>query len=395
MLHSRKSSPFDGPSTGFQTYYGHQKVFATRCWHEVHPASSKHTPWCSTCAAARARTRLDAAQRNLVAEGGLAPAEYLRDRRWNTARIKHDIAKQRLERDRKRDQLRWEREQAWDEAHQQYDSLHPQAAADLTERAECPLCAQSMEGQVTHIPEVQIARDMTWWELPGGLVVEHGLMPETPPPSRNRRRKPECRHEGSKALHQLIQRLRAAMYAADVHRQAWNARRRNECAVRRKHGLGEDFQIYPEFWDSPISGYISLRNHQQIIENQRVAERKARGNTTRLRPPRSSLSYSETSEGWEVDQDLIETLSQEEERARISKAARKVAEEVGYLYFVGAIDGIEEWRDDFMRSDRNLIVRTQVPNSETSGSEDSADGDSKNEDEYDEEDIDKMDVDEP
>ncbi|KAI8943156.1 hypothetical protein NX059_001185 [Plenodomus lindquistii] len=317
----------------------------------------------------------------------------MRDRRWNTARIKHDIAKQRLERDRKRDQLRWEREQAWNEAHQQYASQHPQAAADLTELAVCGLCASAAADRTTDLPEVQIAREVAWWERSGGLVVDHGQMPETPPPSRNRPRKPEHRREGSKLLHQLIQNLRASMRATEVHRQAWEARHRNECAVRRKHGLGADFLIYPEFWDVPISGYVSLRNYQQIQENQRMIQRKARGNTPRSRPPRSSLSYSESSEGWEVDQNIIETFCQEENRARMARAARKVAEEVGYLYFVGQIDGVEEWRDDFMRSDKSLIIRARIPNSETSGSEDSADGDSKNEDDE-ENDIDEMDVDE-
>ncbi|KAH9867093.1 hypothetical protein IAQ61_007685 [Plenodomus lingam] len=393
MLLSPTTMPFDTRSLGFQTYYGHPKIFATKCWHEVHPASSRRTPWCPTCAAARARARLDAAQRNLVAEGGLAPAEFMRDRRWNTARIKHNIAKQRRERERKRDQLRWEREQAWDEAHRQYYSHHPQATADFTECAECPLCTSTMVEQTTVEPDIQTTCELAWWEHPGALLVEHGVMPDTPPPSRNRRRKPEPQREGSKILQHIIQNRRASMHAAEVQRQAWEARHRKECAVRRKHGLGEDYPIYPEFWDAPISGYISLRNHQKILENQRMAERKKRGNRPRSRPPRSSLSYSETLESWEIDQDLLEALCQEEERARIAKVARKVAEEVGYLYFVGAIDGMEEWRDDFMRSNRSLVVRSHIANSETSGSEDSADGDSKN-DEDDEDYVDKMDIDE-
>lgn len=322
----------------------------------------------------------------------------MRDRRWNTARIKYDIAKQRLERDRKRDQLRWEREQVWDDVHQEHYCQYPQVAADLTESAECPLCTSTIVEQTTVVREIHEAPELAWWERPGALAVEHDQLPETPAPSHDQRRKLGPRRQGSKALRHIIQNLRTSMCTTDVHRQAWEARHRNECAVRRKHGLGDEFQIFPEFWDSPISGYMSLRNHQQVLANQRMAERRARGNQPRPKLPRSSLSYSETPEGWQVDQDLIKTLYQEEERVRIERGAQKVAEEVGYLYFVGAIDGFEEWRDDFMRSDRNLIIRTHVPNSETSGSEDSADGDSKNEDDDDddddENDIDEMDVDE-
>lgn len=123
-----------------------------------------------------------------------------------------------------------------------------------------------------------------------------------------------------------------------------------------------------------------------------MAARKARGNTTRPRPPCSPLSHSETAESCHVDPAWLEAFHREEEQARAEKEANKVAEEVGYLYFVGAIDGMEAWKDDFVRSNRTLVVRTQTLNSETSGSEDSEDCDDGNESP---EDIEMMDIDEP
>lgn len=382
---------FASQASGYQTFHGHQKVIATKCWHEIHPGSSAHTPWCPPCATSQTRAKLDAAQRNLVAEGGLTPAEGVRNRSWNTARIRHEIAKQRLRRVRVRDQLRWEREQAWNEEHRRHDCERLQTATDSESLAKCLFCASIAIEQSAYRHGAQIANNLPWWESPGALVVEQGLMPQTPPPSRNRRHKPAHRYESSKALRQIIQSARETMLVADVCRQVWNVQHRTELAVRQKHGLGEDFQIYPGFWESPISGYISLRNHQQIQEAQRMAERKARGNTTRPRPPPSSLSYSESLEGWDVDAGWIETQCQEEEQARVERAVRKIGEEVGYLYFVGAIDGMDMWKDDFMRSNRNLIVRNQVLNSETSGSEDSKDGDDGFEDA---DDVEMMDIDE-
>ena len=379
-------------AAGYPTYRGHQKVVATKCWHEIHPASSGHTPWCPKCAESHTRAKLDAAQRNIVAEGGLAPAVCTRDRPWNMARVRHEIAKQRLERERERDQLRWEREQAWDEAHRQYDFERLPTVADYGDRAECPLCATIANEQAADIPNVRSDIDLPWWECPGALVMEQGVMPQTPPPSRNRRRKPENQHERSEALRQIIRSVRETMLAANSCRRVWEERHRTELAIRRKYGLGEDFQIHPDFWGSPLSGYASLRKHQQAREAQRMAERRARGNTTRPRPPRSPLSYSETAESCNVDLAWIEAQHQEEEQARLEREAIKVAEEVGYLYFVGAIDGMAAWQDDFMRSDRTLVVRAQVLNSETSGSEDSED--------YDDgagsaEDVEMMDIDGP
>lgn len=387
MMLTPLHTPPAGPSWGCQAYYGHQKVITTRCGHEVHPASSRRTPWCPACTASHAKAKLDAAQKKLVAGGGLTPPEHMRDRRWNIARLKHNIAKQRIEKSRREDQLRWEREQAWDEAHERYDSQRAQAAADFKSLAECPVCASTVASYPNAVPNAQIAKDVSWWERPSAPVVEFSSRPLTPPQSRYQRRKREPEGSGSKALRQIIQNLRASVAAADADRRAWELRGRIESGVRRKHSLGEDFQVNPDFWESPIHGLFSLRSYQQAQDSKRLAERRARGNMSRPLPPRSSLSYSEVAEELEVEQGWAETLAQKEEKEELEREARKVAEEVGYLYFVGLADATETWKDDYLRSDRQLVVRTHVTNSETSGSE--------NEDDDADDDVDEMDIDEP
>lgn len=88
---------------------------------------------------------------------------------------------------------------------------------------------------------------------------------------------------------------------------------------------------------------------------------------------------------------------QTEERDLLERETQKVAEEVGYLYFRGPIHIIQSWDEDLLRSDRRLVVRTHVADSETSdtsGTEsDGIEEDEEEEKEKEKEGGDKMDVD--
>ena len=342
-------------------------------------------PWCPACIASLTRANLHAAQQKVVTEGGLTPTGYLRDRRWNQARLKHEIANKRLEKVRKEDQLRWEREQAWDDAHQRYYSQCAQAAAGFQNATECPICASMVAASPSDTPKMEVAKAVAWWEHPDALAREQ-IVPRNPTRLRHQPRQHTQRPEGSRALRTIIQNLRASMYAADAHRRTWETRRKTESAVRRKYYLGNDLHIEPDFWDSPISGLLSFRTFQQIQDNQRMAARRARGNTLRPKPPRSSLSHSRLSEDLQVDENWAEILRGKEELEKLEKEASKVGEEVGYLYFVGLMDGMELWKEDYLRSDKQLVIRTLVPNSESSESGHSDDDGG---------DFDEMDIDEP
>lgn len=382
---SPKTSP-KGQLLGCQNCYGHQRRKATKCGHDIHPSASKHTPWCPACIASLTRVKLSVAQQKVVAEGGLTPTGSLRDRRWNQARLKYEIAKKGLEKARKEDQLRWEREQAWDEAHQRHDSQYAQAAAGFPKSEDCPICASMVVPVPTNTPKMEVDKAVAWWEQPGVLTMEPIVVPRTPTRLRHQPRQHAQRPESSQALRKFIQNLRASMRAADAYRRAWETRSKIESAVRRKHSLGEHLHIEPGFWDAPISSLISVRNFQQIQNNQRMAARRARGNKPRPKPPRSSLSHSRLSEELQVDEDWVRIMKEKEELEQLEREARKVGEEVGYLYFVGVPDGMELWKEDYLRSDRQLVTRMYVLSSESSGSEHSDD----NGDNSDEMDVDEL-----
>ncbi|KAF1835534.1 hypothetical protein BDW02DRAFT_567856, partial [Decorospora gaudefroyi] len=355
IMLSPDASPIQAP--GKQSFahqrYGHQIRVASKCGHEIHPSASEHTPWCPACTASLGRAKLDVANKKLVAEGGLHPPEHKRNRRWNLARKGYDNAKQRVERARKMDQLRWEREQAWDDTHQLYNSPPSQAAVLSQYPSLCPACDSMMASYPTSMPEVPVAGYLAWWEQPGALATKHILVPSTPPRPRNQKRKRAQSTEGDLGLRELVQGLRKDMRKMDAHREAWERRWQAEAAVRRKHGLGADFEFQSEFWDAPMPAVVSRRQHQHNKAEARMAERRARGNRGRPKPPRSSLSYSETSEEVQVDQSWWETQAQkkarearEQEAQAVEQEIQRVAEEVGYLYFVGVEEGMERWKED-------------------------------------------------
>jgi hypothetical protein len=387
---------------GHHTYFGHLRRQATRCGHIIHPSASTHTPLCPSCTTARAKSNMNAALKELIAEGGLVPSHACRDRRWQRAKLRYEIMKQRQAKLRSRNQLREERELAWEDAHQMFDSQHSQATATFLDPATCLACASLTAMYPTRAPQVQAARDTTWWEQPGGLVAGHILVPRTPlrpVPQPLRMRKAKA----PSVLRDLVQNFRIAATASDAHKQIWEARYRTESAVRRKHNLGEGYHFEPDFWDSPISAPLSRQFYQQTKENEQAAARRARGNTPRPKPPCSSLAYSERPDDVDIEDSELQQLWRMEELEMQERQARKVGEEVGYLYFVGGVDELFEWREYYLKSARHLIYRKDTPepeqedsNSGTDSDEDDSDNDDSDEeeDEEDGKDYEDMDVDE-
>ncbi|KAF2822092.1 hypothetical protein CC86DRAFT_458611 [Ophiobolus disseminans] len=376
----------EGSPKGRQTC-GHLQQQATKCGHIIHPSAPAHTPLCPACLTSQIKSRMDLALIGLIAEGGLFPADCMRDRRWQRSKLRYEIANARQTKARIRDQLRVEREQAWEDAHQ--GSTSNQATATLGVPEDCPVCASMIAYQSTTLPETEVAKDVAWWERPGALVADHVLVPRTPLRP-VRAHKAESRPQGSSALKMLVQNFRRAMAASDAHRRAWELRYRTESAVRRKHSLGQEFHFEPEFWDAPISAYVSRRNYRHSKDEQRMAARRARGNTTRPRPPRSSLSYSAHTDEVEINDETLEEMEKREESEKLERMARKVGEEVGYLYFIGDVDGLLHWREDYLRSDRQLVYKKAVPETKTeephsdsaeAGSDDEDDEDTSDEEE--------------
>jgi hypothetical protein len=341
-----------------RTYYGHPKRLASQCCHNIHTSAPEHTPLCPGCVFSRAKRNMDIALNELIAKGGPTPTTCVRDRRWQMARLRYRIAKQRQTEVRKRDQLRVERELAWEEAHQRSHSQPSQAAAIASDFMSCPVCASMAEPYPVDMPKFQTAKDTAWWERPCAQT-DHFLVPRTTPRPVKEPRK-YWAAKGSPKLRQLIQDFRSAMSATDAQRQAWEITYRTETAVRRKHNLDESFHFEPEFWGSPISGLTSRQHYQSILDSQRMAARRARGNAPRPKPPCSSLSYSEHREETAIDEKTLEEMREREEKEYLERETRKVGGEVGYLYFVGAVDGLMEWREEYLISDRQLVYRKQV-----------------------------------
>lgn len=301
---------------------------------------------------------MNAALQGLIVEGGLLPEDHMRDRRWQRAKLRYDIANKQQSRVRSRDQLRAEREQAWDEAH--LSSNSNQATAAFQNVTDCVVCASRMTPQSDALSGSEATRYVTWWEKPNGLVTDHALVPRTPlRPVRLWKDKPEP--TGSSSLRFIVRNFRRAMLASEAHRQAWETRYRTETAVRRKHGLGQDLQFDPDFWDTPISCYASRQNYRYLKDEERMQARRARGGQARPRPPRSSLSYSAHTDEVEIDEETLEQMERREEMEQLERMAKKVGEEVGYLYFVGDTDGSFLWRNEYLRSDRQLVYRKEAP----------------------------------
>jgi hypothetical protein len=377
------------PATPQTFYYGHTRRQATKCGHIIHASASQHTPLCPACIRSQSKAGINFALKDFLEEGGLKPGKHVRARRWLRAKRRYEIMKERQEKVRSRDQLREEREEAWEEAHQRFNLEPLQTITTSKELAECPACAAMTVICPTEFPATHAARDRTWWERPGGLVADHILVRSSPsPPVRPAQRASRTR-KGSLRMRTFVRDSRRAMTESDANRLLWETRSRTESAVRRKHSLGEEYTFRPEFWDVPVSASLSRKSYQQAHDDERMDERRARGYTRRPRPPRSSLSQVERSEEIELDEAMLEQMRKTEEQESLESQIKKVGMEVGYLYFVGEVDGLEEWSDDYMKSDRQLVKRRFVPTFKPSedgehGSDTEEDGDSSEEDDSDE-----------
>ncbi|KAF2126998.1 hypothetical protein P153DRAFT_296581 [Dothidotthia symphoricarpi CBS 119687] len=366
----------------------HPTKRASKCGHDIHPSASARTPWCPACVASLTKASLDAMQKMLDLRGGPTPNAYERDRKWNTNRLRRNIAMQRLESAKRRDQLRREREQAWEEMHQRYDFERVRAVLDQNS-AGCFVC----ETMAASYPDETIrsqAVDVAWWENPDRLVASRNPVPKMP---RKRSQKTAHASRGSPTMRKIIQDHRSALVDMNIQIEAWKIRYRIERSVRRKHGLHEGYHFQPGFWESPVSG-VHVRLHYQVArENQRKAERRARGNMSRPRPPCSPLLYSETVGEIEIDEEMVQTIKEKEYREEMERQARRAAGEVGYLYFNGGIDGLEEWEDDVLRSNRDLVSRKPMlehePGNVCEEEDTDVDGDDDN---GDEKESDEMDI---
>ncbi|KAE8863975.1 hypothetical protein PTNB29_03939 [Pyrenophora teres f. teres] len=385
--------------------YGHQARFASKCGHSIHPSSAEHTPWCSPCTVSQARAKTEVALQKLVAEGGLIPPDYMRGQRWNQAKKGYHVAKKRLDRARTGEQLRWERDQAWNLAHERFDFQRTQAAAVLPESCSmCPACDSMVAYYPTNIPEAQVAAYAAWWERPGALstTTPSSRCSTRPSPRHNQDRRYARTTEGNPSLRQVVQAVRNNTRKKDRLEQGWYARTTIDRAVRSKYNLGPGYTIAQEFWNAPLSLLLSRQVHQYSRDQTRVAQRNARGYKTRPMPPRSPLSHSLSSEDVQADADFAARLCEQEEKERLERQIEKIAKEISYLYFVGSDkSNVAQWNEAFEESNKTLVVRVQEDNfgssessesSESPGSsssgEDMDDGDDNEEREQDYEDMD-------
>ncbi|KAF2865453.1 hypothetical protein BDV95DRAFT_632305 [Massariosphaeria phaeospora] len=341
------------PSQPLQQY--HPTQCATTCTHEIHRSAPAHTPYCPACITKSAKTNLEFAQGKLLLTGGLDNPPRLRDADWKRANLVYQTALRALEKVRKKDQLRWERENAWDAAHASSEA----SGGQITPY--CNVCTSvSTEPLNTSLDRVQ--DDVAWWEKPGGLASYLGS--PTPPRSRPPRPKSGTVPAGrGSSMGYIVRELRAALAASESEQREWYRRYETECAVRRKYDLGENSSFEPTFWDSPISSAKVRELFHEAQEIKLKNERFARGNKLRPRPPRSSLSRCETAEEFEIDEEFKEKMRLEEEAEeaeRMEREAQKVGEEVGYLYWVGCMNLVEEWKEDFLRSNHNLVWRDRM-----------------------------------
>lgn len=374
--------------TDIHTHYSHRERQATKCRHWMHPTSPSRTPLCPSCITSRVNGMLDAALGALRVAGGPEPPKDERNQLWRRAKLRYDIAKQRQSQNRVRNQLREEREQAWEDVHQRFSSQWPQEIIPAHDFVECPGCA-SMSRNPDRFVRVQPPTHVTWWEQAGGLAVNRTLATDaTRRPSRGQQRPQPARSPS--LVRELIQDSRQNMVSQDTE-----TRSRIELVLRRKFNVDSRDDFPPYFWERPICGSDCRRIYRDRKDNERYCAYRARGNTLRPIPPPTSLSHCELSEDIEIDQDELEQMRRVEQAEALERKAWRVGEQVGYLYFVGDdFDGLFDWRDDFLRSDRQMIYRQAAGDtvmSEPSAASEEADS---SDEEDDTEDDEVMDVDE-
>lgn len=320
--------------------------------------------------------------------GGPDPPQEEQNQQWRRAKLRYDIAKQRQSRNRVRNQLRDEREQAWEDAHQRFSSVWPQEIVPAHDFVECPACA-SMSRYPDRSVRVQPPTDVAWWEQASGTTVDQTLAITAPRRASLGRWKPQ-RAPGLSFIRALIQESRQCMVSEEA-----KIRCRIEAVLRRKFNVDFSGDFPAHFWEKPISGSDCRRIYLERKDNERYAAYRARGSTLRPIPPRSSLSHCELSEDIEFDEDELEQMRMTARAEALERKAWKVGEQVGYLYFVGDdFDGLFDWRDDFLRSDRQMIYRQAAGHTVMSEPSTVSEGADSSDEEEDTEDDEDMDVDE-
>ncbi|KAF1962053.1 hypothetical protein CC80DRAFT_499490 [Byssothecium circinans] len=336
------------------------------CSHELHPSAPEHTPSCPDCIIATAKRKLDHAQEELVNYGGLHLPPYLLDGSWKRAKLAHSAATGNMGMARRKDQLRWERERAWDDAHLQADFASIDAGSSFDLEKDCPVCVSANVQEEEPISKYTNSQSdgnqyRAWWERPNALAPEEG--PSTLPRSRaHPRNSPRYSMRGSPPMRKIIHEQRAAILKRQKEQQHWEFLCKTEAAVRRKHALSADTWFGPDFWEDPISGIVTRQNHRNIQEDQRMAERRARGNKPRPRPARSSLSSCENADEIGSDEEVDELQQAREEEEKQFARVEQAAKEVGWLYFVW--DGLEwDWGNDevYFASNLALVWRKEQP----------------------------------
>ena len=332
----------------------HPEQVATKCGHRIHPSASPHTPYCPECVLQSAQALLESTREQFLDQGAIGRSWRSRDRPWVLARSAYQYAFRGFENVRKRDQRRWESEQAWDEAHLRLrlEQIGNEEKLDISRT--CNTCL-AMKTSAPGMPPPIIDAGVAWWDRPGALAPP--LEQKTPMRSHHRRRKQKT--EGSPEMRRAIYIHRIRHLFTTSEQEFRENRNRIETVVRRKHLIKPESRFNPTFWDKPIPALKLRGRHQLALESKSREERQTRGNVPRPRPPQSRLSHCESTDELVNDDKLKEEIRLRElvdEVEKIERKSKKVCEEVGYLYFVGGIDR-EKWEEDLFKSNQRLIWR--------------------------------------
>jgi hypothetical protein len=221
------------------TRYHHPQKLATICGHEIHASAPDHTPYCPWCVLTSANQKVEEASETLLQNGGQTPPGNQRDGNWKKAKLTYNVAVRRVEKMRKKDQLRWERELAWDEAHLQADIATIEEDRSSESEMGCSSCVSAaiQNAERFHAgsqPGKLIYTDIAWWERPDALVAEEG--PSTPP--RTPQKKGGAHHvrnpylpKGSPNMRRAIRGYRAALLRHEREQEVLEMRYRTELYV--------------------------------------------------------------------------------------------------------------------------------------------------------------------
>ncbi|KAF2185866.1 hypothetical protein K469DRAFT_687694 [Zopfia rhizophila CBS 207.26] len=197
---------------------------------------------------------------------------------------------------------------------------------------------------------------IAWWERPGALAPSQNHSSAPPPKPKKPPKGKSTRRRGSSVMSSIIRSQRFSRRITEHIKQKTEMSSNTEAAIRRKHGLPNDFKFIPGTFDAPCPVMSLLSHHQLMNEMKLYEERRRRFNQPKSRPGRSSLRNSEAAN--EISEVECETAKMKREVERIEMVgweAERVGKEVGYLYFVGL-----EWEglwEEFARSDHDLVWR--------------------------------------